>query len=109
MTATLQAILHTPHFLRTHVFGSDMWVEIRNSTHPETPGGLASMECYRSLENTQTQIFDWTDSVIANLEAFAAAVKGEMPYPYSDFELIHNIQVLDAIIRSAEIEEAVSL
>jgi len=37
MTATLHAILHTPHFIRTHVFGSDMWVEIRNSTHPDTP------------------------------------------------------------------------
>jgi predicted dehydrogenase len=109
MTATLQAILHTPHFIRTHVFGSDMWVEIRNSTHPDTPGGKATMECYRNLDDTHTQVFDWTDSVMANLEAFGAAIRNEAPYPYSDFELLHNIEVLDAIVRSAETGETVQL
>jgi predicted dehydrogenase len=47
--------------------------------------------------------------VIANLEAFGAAIRGEKPYPYSDFELLHNIEVLDAIILSAETGEAVHL
>jgi predicted dehydrogenase len=102
MTATLQAILDTPHFLRTHVFGNKMWVEIRNATHPDTPGGAVTMECYRSMEDTETLGFDWTDSVTANLEAWAAAMAGEAEYPYSAFELVHNIEVLDAIIRSAE-------
>lgn len=109
MTATLQAILHTPHFIRTHVFGSDMWVEIRNSTHPDTPGGTATMERYRSIDETETQVFNWTDSVTANLEAFGAAIRGDAPYPYSDFELLHNIEVLDAIILSAETGQAVQL
>jgi predicted dehydrogenase len=109
MTATLQAILHTPHFIRTHVFGSDMWVEIRNATHPDTPGGKATMERYRSIEETETEVFDWTDSVTANLEAFGAAIRGEAHYPYSDFELVHNIEVLDAIVRSAASGEAVHL
>ena len=102
VTATLQAILHTPHFLRTHVFGTDMWVEIRNSTHPDTPGGTARMECYRSAEESEATVFDWTDSVTANLEAFAAAIRGEAAYPYSTFEMVHNIEVLDAIVKSAE-------
>ena len=109
MTATLQAILHTPHFIRTHVFGSDMWVEIRNATHPDTPGGKATMERYRSIDDVETKIFDWTDSVTANLEAFAAAIRGEAPYPYSDFELLHNIEVLDAIVQSAETGQSVQL
>ena len=109
MTATLQAILHTPHFIRTHVFGSDMRVEIRNSTHPDTPGGTATMEQYRSIDDTETKVFDWTDSVTANLEAFGAAVLGDAPYPYSDFELLHNIEVLEAIILSAETGQAVQL
>lgn len=109
MTATLQAILHTPHFIRTHVFGSDMWVEIRNATHPDTPGGKVTMERYRSIEDAETEVFDWTDSVTANLEAFGAAIRGEAPYPYSDFELLHNIEVLDAIVRSAETGQSVPL
>ncbi|MBR2573917.1 MAG: Gfo/Idh/MocA family oxidoreductase [Loktanella sp.] len=109
MTATLQAILHTPHFIRTHVFGSDMWVEIRNATHPDTPGGQATMQCYRSIDDHETIVFDWTDSVTANIAAFGAAIRGEAAYPYSDMELIHNIEVLDAIVRSAETGEAVTL
>lgn len=109
MTATLQAILHTPHFIRTHVFGSEMWVEIRNATHPDTPGGKSTMERYRSIEDTETEVFDWTDSVTANLEAFGAAIRGEAEYPYSDFELLHNIKVLNAIMQSAETGEAVHL
>ncbi|SLN76811.1 Gfo/Idh/MocA family protein [Roseisalinus antarcticus] len=102
MTATLQAILHTPNFIRTHVFGSKMWVEIRNATHPDTPGGKVTMERYRSIDDTETEVFEWTDSVTANLEAFADAISGRAPYPYSAFELVHNIEVLDAIVRSAE-------
>lgn len=109
MTATLQAILYTPHFIRTHVFGTDMWVEVRNATHPDTPGGKATMERYRSIDDTEREVFDWTDSVTANLEAFGAAIRGEASYPYSDFELVHNIEVLDAIVKSAETGQAVQL
>jgi predicted dehydrogenase len=107
MTATLQAILHTPHFLRTHVFGSDMWVEIRNATHPDTPGGEVTMECYRSLEDRSVDRIEWSDAVTANLESWAAAIRGEADYVFSDFEKVHNIEVLDAIIRSAETESVV--
>lgn len=109
MTATMQALLNTPHFLRTHVFGSDKWVEIRNSTHPDTPGGMARMEIYEDIDSIKSDVFDWTDSVMANLSAFGAAIKGQAPYPYSDFELCHNIEVLEAIIASAENNEAVHL
>lgn len=102
MTATLQAILKTPHFLRTHVFGSEAWAEIRNDTHPDTPGGVARMEVYRALDDREVTEFDWTDSVTANLLAFADAVEGRAPYPYSPLELVHNIEVLEAIVKSAE-------
>lgn len=109
ITATLQAILNTPHFIRTHVFGTAAWVEIRNATHPDTPGGKSEMEVYRSLDDTDLLTFDWTDSVMANLDAFAAAVHGQADYPYSAFELVHNIEVLDAIVRSAEHRQVVRL
>ena len=107
MTATLQALLNTPHFLRTHVFGSAAHVEIRNATHPDTPGGQTDLTIYRSHENQNHEVLDWTDSVLANLEAFGRAVRGEATYPYSAFELRHNIEVLEAIIRSAETRQVV--
>ena len=37
-TAYLNAILVTPHYLCLTVFGSKAWVEVRNETHPDTPG-----------------------------------------------------------------------
>ena len=64
---------------------------------------------YHSIEDVEIELFDWTDSVVANLEAFGAAIRTEKPYPYSDFELLHNIEVLDAIILSAETGEAIHL
>ena len=64
---------------------------------------------YHSIEDVEIELFDWTDSVVANLEAFGAAIRTEKPYPYSEFELLHNIEVLDAIILSAETGEAFHL
>ena len=109
MTATLQAILNTPHFLRTHVFGTEAWVEIRNATHPDTPGGESVVETSGANGARDTETLPWTDSVLANLDAFAAAVRGEAAYPYSAQELVHNIEVLDAIVISAAEDRAVRL
>jgi len=107
--ATMQAILHTPHFLRTHVFGTKEWIEIRNETHPDTPDGEVRMERYRAMDDRDLKTFDWTDSVTANLEAWADAIAGKAPYPYSDFEMTHNIEVLEAIITSAATHQVVAL
>ena len=109
MTAQMQAILNTPHFLRTHVFGSREWIEIRNATHPDTPGGDVTLTRYRSIDDQETRTLDWSDAVTANLEDFARAIRGEAPYRFTDFEKVHNIEVLEAIIRSADTGEAVRL
>lgn len=109
MTAQMQAILNTPHFLRTHVFGSHEWVEIRNATHPDTPGGRVDMTRYRALDDQDARSFDWTDAVTANLLNFSAAIRGETQYLFSDAEKIHNIEVLEAIVKSAETGEAVRM
>ena len=109
MTATLSAVLYTPHFIRMHVFGSARWVEIRNDTHPDTPGGVAEMIIARTGEPNAVRRFDWTDSVVANLEAFADAARGKAAYPYTHEQMIHNIEVLEAIAQSAESRETVRL
>jgi predicted dehydrogenase len=53
--------------------------------------------------------FDWTDTVVANLEAFADAIEGRAPYPYTAEEMVHNIAVLEAVARSAKSETVVRL
>jgi predicted dehydrogenase len=109
MIAQMQAILNTPHFLRTHVFGSREWIEIRNTTHPDTSDGLVEMTRYRAIDDQEQQQFNWTDAVTANLENFAAAIRGDAPYLFTDFEKIHNIEVLEAVIRSADTNKVVAL
>ncbi len=109
MTATLSAVLATPHFIRFHVFGSEQWVEVRNDTHPDTPGGIAELVLAKTGEPMKTERYEWTDTVVANLEAFADAIRGMAPYPYTSEELVHNIEVLEAIAHSAENGETVHL
>ncbi len=109
MTATLSAVLHTPHFIRMHVFGTNKWIEVRNDTHPDTPGGKVSYVEAVTGHPHKEQIFEWTDAVVDNLNAFRNACLGIAPYRFSHEEMIHNIEVLEAIALSADTRETVHL
>ena len=99
-TAYLNAILVTPHYLCLTVFGSKAWVEVRNETHPDTPGP-STLTLQHADGRREVREFPWLDTVRANVEAFARAAQGSAPYPFTDEEKIGNIAVLEAICRSA--------
>jgi predicted dehydrogenase len=107
-TGYLNAILVTPHHLRLTVFGSEAWVEVRNETHPDTPGPSTLTVQHRD-GRTETRRYEWVDTVRANLEAFARAIEGDAPYPFTDAQRIGNIAVLEAICRSAASGAAVQI
>jgi len=109
MTATFSAILATPPFIRFHVFGAKGWVEVRNSDHPDTPASVAELVLTQSGRPPIIERYEWTDTVVANLEAFAAAIEGQSAYPFTAEEMVHNIEVLEAIAASAERGETVRL
>jgi hypothetical protein len=44
---------------------------------------------------------EWNDAVVANLEAFRRAAIGQARYPFTLDQLVHNIEVLEAITLSA--------
>lgn len=44
----------------------------------------------------------WEDAVFDNLEVFAVAIAGAAEYPFTSGQMIHNVEVLEAIARSAE-------
>lgn len=98
-TGFLNCILVTPLYLRLTVFGSKAWVEVRNETHPDTPGPSTLTLC-RAGGSPESRSFEWTDTVRANLEAFADAVLGRGVYPFTDAQMIGNIAVLDALCES---------
>ena len=44
--------------------------------------------------------FAWENAVQLNLEAFARAVRGTSPYPFTDAQKIGNAAVLEAVAQS---------
>lgn len=100
MTGYFSSLLTTPLFLRYRVFGSDAWVESRDSTHPSELGVTTLTICRGKGEESRT--LDDIDTVRANIEAFADAVEGKQNYPFTDAQKVQNIAVLEAVIRSAE-------
>ncbi|MEM6761262.1 MAG: Gfo/Idh/MocA family oxidoreductase [Pseudomonadota bacterium] len=109
MTATMSAVLHTPHFIRMHVFGTDKWIEVRNESHPDTPGGKVTWEEAVTGKDNAYKVFAWEDAVVRNLDAFVAAANGTAPYPFTYEEMVHNIEVLEAIARSAEDRRTITI
>jgi predicted dehydrogenase len=107
-TGFVSAILKTPHYLRLAVFGAEAWVEVRNHTHPDTPGP-ATLTLQRSGAEPIQRDYEWLDTVRANVEAFADAIAGRASYPFTDEQKIANIGVLEAVTRSAATGQAVTI
>ena len=107
-TGYLNAILVTPHYLGLTVFGSEAWAEITNATHPDTPGPSTLVVQHRDGRR-ETRTYDWVDTVRLNHEAFARAIAGGAPYPFTDTQKIANIAALEAICRSAATNAPVAI
>jgi predicted dehydrogenase len=106
VTGYFNAILVTPLFMRFQVFGAEGWVEARDTAHPETGGVTYLTLCTRGGV-PQTREYNSINTVRTNLEAFAEAVGGGAPYPFTTEEKLHNIATLEAIVRSVATGEAV--
>ena len=99
-TGTFNAILVTPLYIKFTVFGSEAWVEVRNLSHPDTPGSTTLTLQHRD-GRVETRDYEWSDTVRANLEAFARAAEGSGAYIFTDAQKIGNVAVLEAVYRSA--------
>ncbi len=99
-TAIITAILATPFVGRFALYGSKGWIEIRDRTHPEQPSGWDVTTVLRGKEPASS-FWPPHPAVRDNLEAFAAAIRGEVPYPVSLMEMAANVRAFEAITRSA--------
>jgi predicted dehydrogenase len=105
-TGLLSSLMATPFFMRFQVFGTEAWVEARDTVRPEVVGTVHFTVRRRGGEPLSREIPS-IDSVAANIEAFADAVAGKRVYPFTRAEKIGNVAVLEAIARSVETGEAV--
>src|SRR5262249_46886020 len=108
-TASISAVLATPQCIRCRVFGTEAWVEVVNDAHPDSPEGKAHLTLQRTGSPPETTTFSWTDTVRANLEEFARAIEGSGKYRFTPGEILHNIEVLEAVTVAARTCQTVRL
>ena len=99
-TAYVSASLAMPFISRFAVFGSKGWVEIRDKAHVESPAGWVITSAMAGGPITVVELPP-AEPVKDNLVAFARAIRGVAPYPITGKDLINNITILEAIIKSA--------
>jgi predicted dehydrogenase len=100
VTGYLNAIMATPFFMCFQVFGSDAWVESRDTARPDGKG-VTYLTIRRRFGEPKVLEIESVDAARVNIEAFADAVEGRTPYPFTSDEKLHNIAVLEAIVASA--------
>ena len=105
-TSYVSASLAMPFISRFAVFGSKGWIEIRDKAHVESPAGWVVTSAMVDGPITVTEIPP-AEPVKDNLVAFARAIRKTEPYPITGKDLINNIAILEAIIKSAAKKGAV--
>lgn len=97
--ALISAMLATPFEGRFAVYGSKGWFEIRDRKHPENPAGWDIKRVMQGHEPI-TSYAEQSPTVLANLEAFAMAIRDVKPYPVTHQEMLANVAALEAIMKS---------
>lgn len=99
-TAYVSASLAMPFVSRFAVFGSRGWIDIRDKAHVESPAGWVVTSAMAGGPITVSEVPP-AEPVKDNLVAFARAIRGVAPYPITGKDLVNNITILEAIIKSA--------
>lgn len=107
--AYIIASLGIPFVSRFAVYGSKGWVEIRDKTHVENPTGWTILRFNSETGLTDIDDIPPAEAVLSNLEAFAAAVRGEKPYPIPTSDMVLNTQLLEAMGTSATTQSTVRI
>jgi predicted dehydrogenase len=99
-TAYVSASLAMPFISRFAVFGSKGWIEVRDKAHVEAPDGWVVTSAMAGGK-IQVETLPPAEPVKENLVAFARAIRKQASYPISGKDLVSNISILEAIIKSA--------
>jgi predicted dehydrogenase len=105
-TAYVSASLAMPFVSRFAVYGSRGWIDIRDKAHVEAPAGWVVTSAMAGGPITVTEVPP-AGPVKDNLVAFARAIRGEASYPITGEDLVNNITILEATVRSAARDGAV--
>jgi predicted dehydrogenase len=106
ITATMAVLISTPFYGRFTIFGEKGWVEVREISNVDFDDPAELVYCDHNGKRV-TKEFSVVNTVKMNFEEWADAVDGKCEYRIKIDEIISNIEILDAIIKSAKTEEIV--
>lgn len=98
-TGLMCSMATTPYYGRLSVFGTDAWLEVRDTGHPQMGGETHVTTCAKD-GNQEARTLGPKNAVKANLEEWADAVEGRGTYRFTNQHLIDNVAVLEAIGKS---------
>lgn len=107
-TASLNAFTHTPFFSRLAIFGANGWVEVRDKAHVQAPEGWFFTTCFTDGK-AETVEYEVATPVLSNLECFADAIAGKADYPNTPEQIVRNVSLLEAIVKSTATEAIVKI
>ena len=107
-TASLNAFTHTPFFSRLAIFGANGWVEVRDKAHVQAPEGWFFTTCFTDGK-AETIEYEVATPVLSNLECFAGAIAGKAEYPNTPEQIVRNVSLLEAIVKSAATDTLVKV
>jgi predicted dehydrogenase len=107
-TASLNAFTHTPFFSRLAIFGAEGWVEVRDKAHVQAPEGWFYTTCFTDGK-AETVEYEVATPVLSNLECFADAIAGNATYPNTPEQIVRNVSLLEAIVKSTATDEIVKI
>jgi len=111
MSATLLSCIATAVSYRLAVFGTKGCAELLTPeldfhftpTPDAMPAGRHRQPAPEVIENRGF------NGILAELEAFAAAIRGDKPYPIPADEVLHGVAAFEAIVRSAATRQPVKV
>lgn len=90
----------TPFYSRINIFGDKGWAEARENANVDV-AEPATLTTRWLDEQLTTQTYRVANTVRANLEQWASAAAGNGEYRFTRDQLLHNVEILEAIIASA--------
>ena len=101
VTGLMANLATTPFHSRITFYGDRGWVEAKEVSNVDIPD--PALLTWRGMDNEiHTRTYAHSNTVRANIEQWAAAALGQAEYRFTDDQLLHNVEILEAIVRSSE-------
>ena len=98
--ANFTSLSVTPFYSRFTAFGDAGWLEIICEANVDR-GKPTHLVHSDAPERRRHVTYEATDAVTQNFEAWADAVEGKAPYRFTPQELVENIRIFEAIVKSS--------